>query len=154
MPPNKKKLVIETSPRKALTPPLTSPVEAIIISQFQQSDEKLDDDDIEEAAQNKIKQALTETSVDRASEMIRWGNSSGLSTLEKFDEMEVWKGNVKKLQVRIDSAKHLVGSVKDLKAEEKCQKNEIQVMKSELQVLKLINDSYFNIRSRFLSVFL
>lgn len=66
--------------------PLDQSVGALVATRFLPDDDD-DDEHISQKAQDKLKVAAGEGTLDHAYEPVRFGNAKGLSMLEKLDEM-------------------------------------------------------------------
>ena len=114
------------------TPPTEFTTRAILVSDFKCN--SLSGNDIEYPARKAIEKAADEAIVDHSQEPVRWGNSQGLTVLEKQDIM------MARIQSLEDIQKQHVSSIAALEA--------------DVTALKGTTESYFAVRSRFFAVFI
>lgn len=130
-------LVVHQPIDKSFTPPTSSPIDAIVVSRFEQVDSNLEDEEIHETAATETKRAVTDATIDRSNDPIRWGNSKGLSVLERLDQMDEQQ---KRITFLLAETKHLKGVT--------------ETLTNEVEALKMTTESYLSVRSRFFAVFL
>lgn len=129
--------------RSSTGPKITSSVDAILMSSFEQNDSD-DSDETRNTAQKKPPKAAGDAVIDRTQDTIRWGNAPGLTILEQHDEM---RADIRKLKSEITTLIPLKSGVETLKSR-------VETLETEVSALKLTTDSYMNVRSRFFAVFL
>lgn len=81
-----------TDTSKRLTPPSDDAVGPILCSDFR-PDVSDTSDNIDDAAKIQMNQAAGTATIDRAHDQVRWGNSKGLSILEKVEAIPRMREN-------------------------------------------------------------
>lgn len=108
-------------------------VEGILVSHFHCKDSSVQDE-VDHDAREVFEQVIDDATIDRAHELIRWGNAQGLTILERLDD-------------NTDKIASL--TIKTSKLEE-----ELISIRSDLAASKVTSNSYYAVRSRFFAVYL
>lgn len=130
----KKSQPIAITPTQLISPPTTSPVEAIIHEIFEHDDEEYHSDDNTTAAAQKLTSACKNATLDRNYDVPRYGDYQGLTTLEKID-------------ASAQTLEKLTQTVKTMQ-------NQLDIVTDELGSVKVNCQGYCQVRSRFISTFL
>lgn len=121
------------------TPPTEFTTQAIPLSDFKCN--SLSENDIEYPARKAMEKAADEATVDHSTEPVRWGNSQGLTVLEKLEM----------LVARVQSLEDVQKQNLSLIAENQ---SSITALESDVAALKGTTESFFAVRCRFFAVFI
>ena len=133
---------------------VASKVQAIVFSEFDCADHHRSTE-VDRQAENQIRLSCNEASVDYNHEPIRWGNSRGLTILERFDRMDAILASHESRHASHES-RHAAheSEIASLKKEVASHKTTITSQKDDIVALKATTETYYAARSRFFAVYI
>lgn len=126
---------------------IASKVQAIVFSEFDCADHHRSTE-VARQAKNQIRLSCHEASVDYNHEPIRWGNSRGLTILERFDRMDAILASHESRhashEMEIASHEMKIASLK----------KEVASQKDDVVALKATTETYYAVRNRFFAIYI